>query len=134
MIWGIAVLAFAMSLFACETNSTEKTETPNVQVEHTHNFENGVCTICQQDENVYVVVFYSSDGKTILSEQTVLSGEEFTLPKDNSKRNLLGYFKWDGTKWGDTYIPLSEFEKPDGKKVDGDLKFKAEYEWTPISK
>ena len=113
------VLVFSAALFSCgagpSDNNTEKPDNPDVS-------------------ETYVVIFYSDDGITVLDEQEVVKGEEFTLPEDTEKRNILGYYKWEGNKWGVELITVTEFDEPDAKKVFCDLKFKVKYEWTPVSR
>ena len=82
----------------------------------------------------FSVVFYAMDGDTIFDEQTVKNGEDFVLPIDNNGRTISGYYVWEGNGWSENYIPLADFDEPDAKKVTRDLKFKAQYEWSGISR
>ena len=82
----------------------------------------------------YSVIFYAPDGSTIFDEQTVNDGEDFVLPIDNNGRTISGYYTWEGESWSADYVPLADFDKPDAKKVTHDLQFKAQYEWSGISR
>ena len=82
----------------------------------------------------FSVIFYAMDGETVFNEQSVKEGEEFVLPTSVNGKAIEGYYTWEGLSWSADYIPLSDFDNPDAKKVTHDLQFKAQYEWSDISR
>lgn len=73
---------------------------------------------------VYTVVFYDSDGETVLDIQYVAEDTEFELPNSPAAKGEAAFCGWIYENWGYLY----DFDDPDAKRVMDNMSFVAQYE------
>ena len=76
------LLTLCFSVISCKDKGGKNEE--NEQIEHTHNYIDGVCSCGDKIEVKYIVQFVDYDG-TVLKTEEVVKGKSATAPSDPSR-------------------------------------------------